>query len=43
MGSNEDSRTFMPSVAIAPGETIQENMLFLGMNQKELAARLGIT
>lgn len=43
MGSKEDNRTFMPSVAIAPGETIKENMLFLGMNQKELAARLGIT
>ena len=33
----------MPIVAIAPGETIRENMGFLGMNQKELAARLDIT
>lgn len=30
----------MPTIAIAPGETIRENMNFLGMNQKELAARL---
>lgn len=44
MGSKEEgSNNFLPSVAIAPGETIKENMLFLGMNQKELAARLGIT
>ena len=43
MGSKEENRNFMPSVAIAPGETIKENMLFLGMNQKELAMRLNIT
>jgi len=43
MGSKKDNTAFMPSVAIAPGETIKENMLFLGMNQKELATRLGIT
>ncbi|MCK9524221.1 MAG: HigA family addiction module antitoxin [Proteobacteria bacterium] len=43
MGNKEDSNACMPSVAIAPGETIKENMMFLGMNQKELAARLGIT
>lgn len=33
----------MPEVAIPPGETIRENMEFLGMDQEELAARLGIT
>ena len=33
----------MPSVAIAPGETIKENIRFLGISQKELATRLGIT
>lgn len=33
----------MPTVAIPPGETIRENMEFLGMNQKELATRLDIT
>ena len=43
MGNKRDNDAFMPSVAIAPGETIKENMLFLGMNQKELAVRLGIT
>ncbi len=43
MGSKEGNKNFVPSVAIAPGETIKENMIFLGMNQIELAARLGIT
>lgn len=33
----------MPSIAIPPGETIRENIKFLGMNQKELATRLEIT
>jgi HTH-type transcriptional regulator/antitoxin HigA len=40
---NKDNRDFMPEVAIPPGETIRENMEFLGMDQEELAARLGIT
>ncbi len=43
MGNNEDARDFLPSVAIAPGETVRENMRFLGMNQRELAIRLQIT
>lgn len=43
MGNNEDTRDFLPSVAIAPGETVRENMRFLGMNQRELAIRLQIT
>lgn len=34
---------YTPAVAIPPGETIKENLEFLGMNQMELAARLGIT
>ena len=40
---NKNSNDFMPTVAIAPGETIRENMEFLGMNQKELSARLDIS
>ncbi len=43
MGSKEDNKIFVPSVAIAPGETIRENMRFLGMKQTELATRLNIT
>lgn len=34
---------FMPSIAIPPGESIKESMTSLGMNQDELATRLGIT
>lgn len=43
MVNKKDNNNFMPTVAILPGETIRENMEFLGMNQKELAARLDIT
>ena len=43
MVNKKDNNDFMPTVAIAPGETIKENMKFLGMNQKELAARLDIS
>lgn len=43
MVNKKDNTQFVPSVAIPPGETIRENMIFLGMNQKELAARLDIT
>jgi HTH-type transcriptional regulator/antitoxin HigA len=43
MANKKDNNDFMPTVAIAPGETVKENMEFLGMNQKELAARLDIT
>ncbi len=43
MVNKKDNNGFMPTVAIPPGETIRENMEFLGMNQKELAARLDIT
>lgn len=42
MGSKK-SVEYQPVVAIPPGETIKENMEFLGMNQIELAARLDIT
>lgn len=42
VGKNDNS-DFQPTIAIPPGETIKENMKFLGMNQKELAARLGLT
>jgi len=40
---NKSVNNFTPAVAIPPGETIRENMVYLGMNQEELAARLGIT
>ena len=40
---NKRDNNFIPTVAIAPGETIRENMEFLRMNQKELATRLDIT
>lgn len=43
MVNKKENNDFMPSVAIAPGETIKENMKFLGMNQRELASRLDIT
>ena len=37
------NESFSPVVAIPPGETIRENMQHLGMNQKELALRLGMS
>jgi HTH-type transcriptional regulator/antitoxin HigA len=40
---NKNDNKFMPTVAIPPGNTIRENMEFLGMNQIELATRLDIT
>lgn len=43
MANKKERNKFMPTIAIPPGDTIRENMEFLGMNQKELAARLGIT
>ena len=43
MGNKRDDAPFMPAVAILPGETIRENMRYLGMNQKELALRLDLT
>ncbi|MFU0800645.1 MAG: Addiction module antidote protein, HigA family [Xylanivirga thermophila] len=43
MVNKKDNNDFSPTVAISPGETIRENMEFLGMNQRELAARLDIT
>lgn len=33
----------MPAVAVPPGDTIRENMEYLGMTQKELALRIQIT
>jgi HTH-type transcriptional regulator/antitoxin HigA len=38
-----NSNKFVPNVAIPPGNTIRENMEFLGINQVELATRLDIT
>lgn len=43
MANKKESRNFMPTVAIPPGETIRENMKALGMDQEELAARMDIT
>lgn len=43
MVNKKDDNKFMPTIAIPPGETIKENMEFLGMNQKELAKRLDIS
>ncbi len=37
------SEPFVPVVAMPPGETIRENMQHLGMKQKELAVRLGMS
>ena len=34
---------FMPAVAIPPGITLKENIEYLGINQDEFAARIGIT
>ncbi len=43
MENKKENNLFRPMIAIPPGETIKENMEFLGMSQKELAARMGIT
>lgn len=43
MANKNGNESFTPVVAIPPGETIRENMQYLGMNQKELAVRLGIS
>ncbi len=43
MANKREIEKFMPTVAIPPGETIRENMIYLGMDQEELAVRLGIT
>lgn len=32
--------TFYPTIAIAPGSTIQENMCYFGLEEKELALKL---
>jgi HTH-type transcriptional regulator / antitoxin HigA len=43
MANNEFEKEFFPTIAIPPGDSIRENMNSLGMDQEELAARLGIT
>jgi len=40
---NKKDNNFIPTVALPPGDTIRENMDYLGMTQKELAVRLSIT
>lgn len=40
---NRKNDNFAPTIAIPPGISIKENMVYLGMNQLELAARLDIT
>ncbi len=42
MVNNKDT-SFTPTVALSPGITIKENMRYLGLTQKELATKLGIT
>lgn len=41
--ANKSNTAFTPTVAIPPGETIAENIASLGLNQQELAKRLGIS
>jgi len=41
--ADKSAKCFNPVVAVPPGETIRENMVFLGMNQEELAVRLRIS
>lgn len=43
MVNKNNNTDFIPTIAVLPGETIKENMEFLGMNQIELSTRLGIT
>ena len=43
MVNKKENNEYLPMIAIPPGETIKENMDFLGMKQKELAARMGIS
>ncbi len=40
---NKKIKSFLPSVSVPPGDSIRENMGLLGMNQEELASRLGIS
>ncbi len=40
---NKKENSFTPVIAIPPGETIKENMAFLGMTQEEMAIRLDMT
>jgi HTH-type transcriptional regulator/antitoxin HigA len=35
--------TFEPDYAVPPGETLKETIEFLGMTQKELSARTGLS
>lgn len=43
MAHKNTNEFFAPIVAIPPGATIRENMQHLGMNQTELALRLGMS
>lgn len=43
MVNKSENNSFEPTVAIPPGETIRENLKYLGMSQKELATRLEIS
>lgn len=42
-GKTKKKYGFKPDYTVAPGETLQEVMESLGMNQKELAKRTGLT
>jgi len=41
--ADKSAKCFNPVFAVPPGETIRENMVYLNMNQEELAVRLGIS
>lgn len=43
MVNQTNKSRFMPVVVVPPGETIRENMRYVGMSQKELALRLDLT
>jgi ribosome-binding protein aMBF1 (putative translation factor) len=42
MVNQTNKSRFMPVVVVPPGETIRENMRYVGMSQKELALRLDL-
>ena len=41
--ANERKETFLPDYAIPPGETLLETLEAMGMSQKELAIRIGLS
>jgi HTH-type transcriptional regulator / antitoxin HigA len=41
--ADKSAKCFNPVVAVSPRETIREDMVYLGLNQEELTARLGMS